>query len=49
MNDQDYNYHYENLEALDVEQLVQDLGLTTEDIMAAFPRHVQNFIVKEFG
>ena len=49
MNEVDFRYHYENLEMLDVDQLVQDLGLTTEDIMAAFPRHVQNFIVKEFG
>ena len=49
MNEVDFRYHHDNLKELDVDQLVYDLGLTTEEIMAAFPHHVTNFIVREFG
>ena len=49
MNDLDYQYHYDNLEALDVDQLCSDLRLTTQDILAAFPQTVARFIKEEFG
>ena len=38
MNDTDIVYHMENLRALDPDQLVSDLGLTTDQILAAFSK-----------
>lgn len=46
---EDFNYHWENLEALDPDQLVSDLGLTTEEILDAFTYKARKFIEKEFG
>jgi len=43
-----FQYHWENLEALDPDQLVSDLGLTTEDILAAFKEAARDFIKEEF-
>ena len=45
----DYLYHIENLKALDPDQLVSDLGLSTEDIIEAFPAEVDDFIEREYG
>ena len=49
VNESVFNYHWENLVALDPDQLVADLGLTTEEIMARFYHECQEFIEKEFG
>lgn len=49
MTPQDAQYHWENLEALDPDQLVADLGLTTEEILHAFAHVAVEFIEKEFG
>lgn len=49
MNDTDFVYHLSNLEALDPDQLVADLGLTTEQLLDAFGREVDAFIEREFG
>lgn len=49
MNEQDYKYHYEMLEALDPDQLVADLDLESADIMARFPNETRNFIINNFG
>ena len=49
MNESDFNYHWGNLEALDPDQLVADLGLTTEDLLDAFSYEAQLFIEKEYG
>lgn len=45
----DYEYHYGNLEALDPDQLVCDLELTTEEILAAFSQRARDFIEREYG
>ena len=45
----DYHYHIENLKALDPDQLVSDLGLSTEDIIEAFPAEVDDFLEREYG
>ena len=44
-----FDYHLENLEALDPDQLVSDLKLTTGDLIGAFPNKVIEFINREFG
>lgn len=49
MNDTDFTYHLNNLEALDPDQFVADLGLTTEQLLDAFPLEAEAFIEKEFG
>lgn len=49
MEPQDFMYHLENLQALDPDQLVADLGLTTQQILDAFPLEATEFITKEFG
>lgn len=49
MNEQDYQYHYDNLEALDPDQLVADLDLSTEDILARFPTEARRFILDNYG
>ena len=49
MTPQDLMYHFENLQALDPDQLVADLGLTTQQILAAFTQEAVEFINKEFG
>ena len=49
MNEQDFRYHWENLESLDPDQLVSDLGLSTEDILTRFRDVAEDFIEKEFG
>lgn len=45
----DFQYHMTNLEALDPDQLVADLGLTTDQILNAFMPEAIEFINKEFG
>ncbi len=45
----EYVYHLNLLEALDPDQLVTDLGLTTEDIIAAHPEKVKAFIEDNYG
>jgi hypothetical protein len=49
MTPQDFMYHLENLQALDPDQLVADLGLTTQQILDAFTQEAVDFIAKEFG
>lgn len=49
MNEQDFRYHWENLEALDPDQLVSDLGLSTEDILTRFRDVAEDFIEREYG
>jgi hypothetical protein len=49
MNTTDFDYHMKNLRELDPDQLVSDLGLTTEEILAAFYKDAAAFIYKEFG
>jgi hypothetical protein len=45
----DFDYHLENLKALDPDQLVSELGVSTEDIIDAFPAEVDRFIEREYG
>jgi len=45
----DMAYHMENLAALDPDQLVSDLQLTTEEILDAFEQIAEDFIEREFG
>lgn len=49
MNEIDYAYHYENLRALDPDQLVSDLNLSTEDLLMHFHEEVREFIEETFG
>ena len=49
MNGVDFQYHWDNLEALDPDQLVSDLNLTSEEILEAFETKARDFIMKEFG
>jgi len=46
---QDYMYHYDNLRALDPDQLVSDLNLTTNQILEAFHEEATEFIEENFG
>ena len=48
MKMQEYAYHWDHLEALDPDQLVGDLQLTTEQILEAFPKEAMEFIRREF-
>ena len=45
----DFDYHWDNLEALDPDLLVSDLGLSTEDILTRFRDVAEDFIEREFG
>ena len=45
----DFEYHMGHLEALDPDQLVCDLELTTEELIAAFPARAREFIEREYG
>jgi hypothetical protein len=49
MNELDYKYHWENLEALDPDQLVSDLNLSSEEILSAFKEKADRFIEETFG
>ena len=49
MDDLDFMFHWDNLEALDPDQLVSDLNLSTEEILDAFDARAREFIYKEFG
>ncbi len=49
MNDIDMLYHHENLRALDPDQLVSDLNITTDQLLAAFSQRAIDFIEEEFG
>jgi len=49
MNEYDLQYHMVNLSQLDPDQLVSDLGLTTEQILSAFHKEAEDFIEREFG
>jgi hypothetical protein len=49
MNDIDFKYHMDNLRALDPDQLISDLNLSTEDILMHFHEEAREFIEKEFG
>ena len=49
MNEIDFRYHWDNLEALDPDQLVSDLNLTTEEILRAFSQKAGDFIEREYG
>ena len=49
MQPEDILYHWENLAALDPDQLVSDLNLTTEELLDAFTERAALFIEKEFG
>lgn len=49
MNLVEMMYHLENLEALDPDQVVSDLRLTTKQILDAFPMETERYIEREFG
>ena len=49
MDRNDYEYHYHHLEELDPDQLVCELDLSTEEILAAFPVRVREFLEKHYG
>jgi len=49
MEPQDIMYHWYNLEALDPDQLVTDLEITTEELLEAFSEQAYAFIKQEFG
>ncbi len=49
LNGPDWVYHWDNLKALDPDQLVSDLNLSTDDILEAFHDRAEEFIQKEFG
>lgn len=49
MDGADWVYHWGHLKALDPDQLVSDLQLTTEEILDAFHDRAEEFIQKEFG
>jgi len=43
-----YDYYEELLSNLDPDTLVGDLGITTEDLMAAFPALVAEYIEENY-
>jgi len=49
MNEIEFKYHWDNLEALDPDQLITDLNLSTEDILSAFGHRAREFIEREYG
>ncbi len=49
MGDLEYIYFWNNLEALDPDQLVCDLELRSSEILAAFPQKARAFIEREHG
>jgi hypothetical protein len=49
MNPVDWVYHWDNLKALDPDQLVSDLELTTEEILDAFHNKAEEFINENYG
>jgi cell wall assembly regulator SMI1 len=49
MDTLEYKYHYELMEQLDPDVLVNDLELETADIMARFPTEVKRFIEENYG
>lgn len=46
---EDFVYHFNNLRALDPDQLVSDLQLTTEEILEHFHEEARTFIEEQFG
>lgn len=45
----EYQYHYDTLSELDPDTLVNDLGLSSEDILARFPTEVRRYIEENYG
>jgi hypothetical protein len=49
MNDIELLYHLENLQALDPDQFVSDLNISTDELLEAFQERALKFIREEFG
>jgi hypothetical protein len=49
VNNEDVVYHLENLRALDPDQLVTDLNLTTDELLSAFMEEALEFLEREYG
>jgi hypothetical protein len=49
MNTEEFNYHLATLKESDPEYVVDVLGVTSEELIAAFPRRAANFIEEENG
>ncbi len=49
MNDEDFTYHLVNLKEQDPDYIVDVLELTAEDLIAAFPRKVAEFLEYDNG
>jgi hypothetical protein len=49
MDPNELDYHMQNLAMLDPDQLVNDLQLTSEEILDAFHHIAEAFIEREFG
>lgn len=49
MDELQVQYHLQHLAHLDPDQLVNDLQLTTEEILDAFEHVARHFIEREFG
>lgn len=45
----DFDYHWENLRALDPDQLVSDLGITTDQLLMYFSTQAKQFIEDNYG
>jgi len=49
MDESEFNYHLATLTESDPEYVVDVLGVTTEELIAAFPQRAANFIEEEYG
>lgn len=49
MEDIDYQYHLENLMNSDPDYVVDVLGITSEELVEAFPKKAKAFILSEFN
>lgn len=49
MNTSEFDYHLATLRECDPEYVVDILEVTTEELIAAFPRRAANFIEAEYG
>lgn len=49
MNKDDFDYHWINLLESDPDYVVDVLEITTEELLAAFPKRAEHFIHEEYG
>jgi len=49
MKDYDFEFHLETLREMDPDELVLELGITTDEIIDRFGYHVDKYIQDNFG